>query len=114
KSSRMDRLASLAIIVSLVGAGFYGMTIDVDFTPLAKIIRRTATETKVIAISSDTGLGHPLVRQVGGEWAQRVGSLWITDNAEWLLKTEKSQAVAAALRRYAARDRAMLLEDIRR
>jgi 4-amino-4-deoxy-L-arabinose transferase-like glycosyltransferase len=114
KSSRMDRLASLAIIVSLVGAGFYGMTIAVDFTPLANIIRRTATEPKVIAISSDIGLGHPLVRQVGGEWAQRVGSLWITDNAEWLLKTEKSQAVAAALQRYAARDRAMLLEDIRR
>jgi len=112
--STMDRLASLAITAGLVGAGFYWMTIAVDFTALAEIIRRNAIEPKVLAISSDIGLGHPLVRQVGGKWAQRVGSLWITDNAEWLLKTEKSPAAAARLERYAAGDGAMLREDIRR
>jgi hypothetical protein len=114
KHSRMDRLASLAMTAGLVGAGFYWMTIAVDFTALAEIIRRNAIEPKVLTISSDIGLGHPLVRQVGGKWAQRVGSLWITDNAEWLLKTEKSPAIAARLDRYAAGDRAMLREDIRR
>jgi len=114
KHSRMDRLASLAMTAGLVGAGFYWMTIAVDFTALAEIIRRNAIEPKVLAISSDIGLGHPLVRQVGGKWAQRVGSLWITDNAEWLLKTEKSPAAAARLERYAAGDGAMLREDIRR
>jgi hypothetical protein len=90
------------------------MMLAVDFTPLAEIIRRNAIAPKVLVIHSDIGLGHPLVRQVGGQWAQRVGSLWITDNAEWLLKTEKSPAAAARLERYAARDHAMLLEDIRR
>jgi hypothetical protein len=114
KNSRMDRYASLAITAGLVCAGFYWMTIAVDFTPLAEIIRRNAVQPKVVAISSDIGLGHPLVRQVGGKWAQRVGSLWITENAEWLLKTEKSPAAIARLERYAALDRAMLIEDIRR
>ena len=114
KYSRVDRLASLAVTAGLVGAGFYWMTIAVDFTPLAETIRRNAIAPKVLVIHSDIGLGHPLVRQVGGQWAQRVGSLWITDNAEWLLKTEKSPATAARLERYASRDHAMLLEDIRR
>jgi hypothetical protein len=114
KNSRTDRLASLIITLCLVGTGFYWMTRGVDFTPLAEIIRRNAVQPKVLAITSDIGLGHPLVRQVGGQWAQRVGSLWITDNAEWLLKTEKSSAAAARLERYVALDRAMLLEDIRR
>jgi hypothetical protein len=113
KNSGMDGLALLAT-AGLAAAGFYWMTIAVDFTPLAEIIRRNAAEPKVLAISSDIGLGHPLVRQVGGKWAQRVGSLWITDNAEWLLKTEKSPVAAAELEHYAARDRAMLLEDIGR
>jgi hypothetical protein len=114
KNSRTDRLISLVVTLCLVGAGFYWMTRAVDFTPLAEIIRRNAVQPKVLAISSDIGLGHPLVRQVGGKWAQRVGSLWITENAEWLLKTERSPAVAARLERYAAGDRAMLREDIRR
>jgi hypothetical protein len=114
KNSRTDRLVSLVITLCLVGAGFYWMTRAVDFTPLAEIIRRNAVQPKVLAITSDIGLGHPLVRQVGGQWAQRVGSLWITDNAEWLLKTEKSPAAVARLERYVALDRAMLLEDIRR
>jgi hypothetical protein len=113
KNSGMDGLALLTV-AGLVGAGFYWMTIAVDFTPLAETIRRNAIAPKVLVIHSDIGLGHPLVRQVGGQWVQRVGSLWITDNAEWLLKTEKSPAAAARLERYAARDHAMLLEDIRR
>jgi hypothetical protein len=114
EKSWTDRLVSLVITLCLVGAGFYWMMRAVDFTPLAEIIRRNAIQPKVLVIASDIGIGHPLVRQVGGKWAQRVGSLWITDNAEWLLKTEKSPAVAARLERYVALDRAMLLEDIRR
>jgi hypothetical protein len=113
KNSGMDRLALLTT-AGIAAAGFYWMTNAVDFTPLAEMVRRNATEPKVLVISPDIGLGHPLVRQVGGTWVQRVGSLWITGSAEWLLKTEKSQAAAARLERYVARDRAMLLEDIRR
>jgi hypothetical protein len=114
KHSRMDRLILLAMTAGFVGASFYWLTIAVDYTPLAETIRRNAIAPKILAISPDIGLGHPLVRQVGGAWAQRVGSLWITDKAEWLLKTKKSPAVAARIADYAARDRAMLLEDIGR
>jgi hypothetical protein len=113
KNSGMDKLALLAT-ASITAAGFYWMTIAVDFTALAEMVRRSAIQPKVLAISPDIGLGHPLVRQAGGKWVQRVGSLWITGYAEWLLRTEKSPAAAARLERYAARDRAMLLEDIGR
>jgi hypothetical protein len=111
--SKINRLASLALI-ALVGAGFYVMTLATDFTPLAEMIRRNSVEPKILVISANIGLGHPLVRQAGGKWAQRVGSLWISDNAEWLLKTEKSPIAAARLEYFAARDHAMLREDIRR
>jgi hypothetical protein len=111
---RGDGVGSFAAMVAFLIIGFYGMTIAPNFTPLAQTIRRHAAQPKVLAISSDIGLGHPLVRQVGGRWVQSVGSLWITDNAGWLLKGEQSPDLAARLQRYAARDHAMLLEDIRR
>jgi len=114
KDARMERLGLFAGSVGLVAAGFYAMSLAVDFTPLAQSIRQSLTRLKVLAISPDIGLGHPLVRQVGGIWVQRVACLWITNNAEWLLRTETSPAAAARLEAYAAADRAGLLEDIRR
>ncbi|HXY90327.1 MAG TPA: hypothetical protein VEH75_06880 [Xanthobacteraceae bacterium] len=114
KQTRIGKLGLFAASLGLVAAGFYAMSLAVDFTPLARSIRESAIRPKVLAISPDIGLGHPLVRQVGGRWVQRVGCLWITNNAEWLLKSETSLAAAARLQNYAAFDRALLLEDIRR
>ncbi len=112
--SGIDSLALRTVALALVAAGFYWMTVAADFTALAQTIRLNVSHPKMLAISPASGLGHPLVRQVGGQWVQRISSLWITDYAEWLLRHEQSPPVAAALLRYAADDRAMLLEDIRR
>ena len=79
-----------------------------------QLMSRNASQPKMLVISPENGIGHPLVHQVGGQWVQRISSLWITDYAKWLLKTEKSPVVAARLADYAARDRVMLLEDIGR
>jgi hypothetical protein len=114
KNSRTARLLVLATTIGLVAVGFNWLTLEPDFTPLAETIRRYATQPRMLVISSDFALGHPLVRQLRGQWVQRVGSLWITICAEWLLKREHSPAAAALLESYVARDRAMLLEDIRR
>jgi hypothetical protein len=98
----------------MIATGFFWLTRSVDYTPLAETIHRHVAQPKVLVISWNLALGHPLVRQVGGKWAQRVGSLWITESAEMLLETEKSPETAARLAQYVARDRRMLLEDIDR
>jgi hypothetical protein len=114
KNSRTARLLVLATTIGFVAVGFNWLTLGPDFTPLAETIQRYATQPRMLVISSDFGLGHPLVRQLRGQWVQRVGSLWITKCAEWMLKREHSPVAAALLESYVARDRAMLLEDIRR
>ncbi|HLL26327.1 MAG TPA: hypothetical protein VKT73_01575 [Xanthobacteraceae bacterium] len=116
-ASTNPRAARLLLFVTAAGfffVGFNWMHDVSDFTSLAGTIRQNATRPKMLVISEEWGLGHPLVRQVRGQWVQRFGSLWITECAEWLLARERSPAGRTRLESYMALDRAMLLEDIRR
>jgi hypothetical protein len=108
-----NSLGIFAAALTLFAVGFYAMGLAVDFTPLAEIIRRQGAQPKMLSMAADIGVGHPLVRQVGGKWVQRVPCLWITNSVDSLLKTETSPAATARLAVYAARDRAMLVEDIK-
>ena len=56
-----------------------------------------------------------MVRAVGGVWAQRVPSLWITSAARRLVDEHPGdEALARRLAPYIDRDRRMLVEDIER
>jgi hypothetical protein len=69
---------------------------------------------RIVAITQNSGVGHPFVRQIGGIWVQRVASLWITSGALSLLKDSKDPSAVAKLNSYLRLDRDMLVEDIQR
>jgi hypothetical protein len=67
----------------------------------------------VLSISGDLGVGHPLTRQVGGTWVSQVCGLWMTAAALVLKNTGADEKTLTRAQSYAARERLMLLEDIR-
>ncbi len=68
---------------------------------------------KLIGVSFDFALGHPLTRWVDGEWVGRRGNLWVTGNARQQLEDPGlSPERRAAFERAERDDAAMLAEDI--
>ncbi|HVV66214.1 MAG TPA: hypothetical protein VHC42_12155 [Rhizomicrobium sp.] len=68
---------------------------------------------KILTISADISLGHPLTRHVHGSWAGAYCSLWIADNALYLLRHHPDPSQVGAIRRYAQLSRQVLVHDLR-
>jgi hypothetical protein len=68
---------------------------------------------KILTISADISLGHPLTRHVHGSWAGAYCSLWIADNALYLLRHQPDPSQVDAIRRYAQLSRQVLVHDLR-
>ena len=115
EGERRKRLASAIVAALIAGSTFCWMTFAVDCSALAAPILALKPHPKMLALSSDIGIGHPLTRQVGGIWVSRVSALWITTGV-WLRRLNETldPQTDARLEAYAARDRAMLTEDIAR
>jgi hypothetical protein len=111
---RMRRLASAILVALLAGAAFVWMNFAVDMRALAETISKSAPRPAILSISADIAVGHPLTRQIGGNWVGRVCSQWIAAGALILKLETGDPAARAKLDTYEARDRAMLIEDIRR
>lgn len=80
---------------------------------LAEAVTAIKPNPKLLQLSIDLSVGHPLTRQVAGSWVSRVGQLWLTFGAELRRDRGGLDAVTAArLDAAAALDRRMLAEDI--
>jgi hypothetical protein len=69
---------------------------------------------RLVAITSDLSIGHPMVRQLGGEWILRVCSQWISEGIILRREGILDEATLERLETHAARDKAMLATDIRK
>jgi len=77
------------------------------------VLRVGPPHPKLIGVSTDFSLGHPLTRWVGGRWVGRRGSLWVTGHAQQQLQQAAlSPARRGAVQRAEAEDAAMLAADI--
>jgi hypothetical protein len=115
-STDNGRLASAIIAALIAGFTFYWMmSVLPDRSGLAAAVRALKPHPKILAITGDLSIGHPLTRQVDGIWVGRSHSLWITECVLLRQKYETLDAQTnARLNAYAARDRAMLTQDIAR
>jgi hypothetical protein len=86
-----------------------------DATPLQASIARLGPHPRILAITAEPGLGHPLVRALNGTWVSRQQGLWVEAYLEYM----RQHGIIGpqgdpALDGYAARERAMLIEDFNR
>lgn len=86
-----------------------------DARPLQASIARLGPHPKILAITGEPGIGHPLTRALQGTWVSRQQSLWV---AAYLRNLRGGASIDpernAILEMYAAKERAMLVEDIRK
>ena len=113
--TRLQRLLALLPVAAIAVTSAVYFNIGGNTNALIEPIRRLSQQPKMLIITSDLSVGHPLVRQVGGRWVSRVASLWITAGVFHRHVNETLDAeTKTTLRAYAKRDRDMLAEDIRR
>jgi hypothetical protein len=115
RALRLFALATLAItfIQSIV---WFNWAFDkaFDARPLWASIAQLGPHPRILAITAEPGLGHPLVRALQGRWVSRQQGLWVAGyvrNIRSRGPLDPQQEVK--LDRYAARERAMLVEDIK-
>ena len=110
---RKTPLAEMGVAGAIgVACGLFAM--DGISTPaLARALASLGPHPTVAAISESLAFGHPMVRSVGGVWAQSVPSLWIASAARRLIDERPGDAaLAQRLAPYIERDRDRLVEDI--
>lgn len=79
------------------------------------VLRLGPPRPKMIGVSFDFGLGHPLTRWVAGRWVGRRGSLWVTGSSrQQLADPALAPTQRAAVAQAAAEEAAMLATDITR
>lgn len=111
---RATRLASALTIALLAGTTFVWMNFSVDMRALRDVIAGSVTRPKVIAITSDIAIGHPLTRALNGTWVSRVCSQWITAGARIMKLETADPAKHLRYDELEAFDRKLLIEDLRR
>ena len=108
-------LASM-LVCSVMTAYAQSLFSRVSYPPeVVEAVRKMGfVKPKILVICGDIALGHPLVREVGGEWVGRLSSQWISINASVMLADGRplSQEERERLQSYIAYDRATLMQDI--
>ena len=102
-------IATLAI----AAVTFTWMDVAIDRSALAGPIRAIKAQPRILALSPDLSIGHPITRQVQGTWVSRVSAQWMTLGAAIRSETETlDPATQAKLADCIALDRRLLTEDI--
>jgi len=116
--TRTDRLFGVGAVVLLALLFMRSMLwfdTAFDARPLQEKIAQLGPRPVILAISAEPGIGHPLVRAVGGTWVSRQQGLWVAAyHAVLRSRGGVSPAQDRLLEAYAARERTMLIEDIKK
>ena len=115
QSGRVWRAAATLLLAAVFAKSMLWFDVAFDARPLQVAVAKLGPHPSVLAVSGEPGIGHPLVRMLGGKWVSRQQGLWVATYAEYLRRNGPlSPEREAALDAHAARERAMLIEDIRR
>ena len=114
------RFVLFGLVPSIFGAPIlFGTVIQFmmweEYSGLTAAVRRHAPEhPRLIAVSGELDVGHPLVRRLSGTWAGRPHSLWLMICSQALIDWNKGDAAfRARLTTYIERDARMFGEDMR-
>lgn len=112
---RAFRAAAIALFAVLLARSMQWFDVAFDARPLHAAVARLGPNPRILAITAEPGLGHPLVRALDGTWVSRQQGLWVEAYLKYMRQHDIIGPHAnAALDGYAARERAMLIEDFNR
>ncbi|MDP1584139.1 MAG: hypothetical protein Q8M18_12010 [Bradyrhizobium sp.] len=112
---RACRAGAIALFAVLFARSMLWFDVAFDARPLQAAVARLGPHPTILAITAEPGLGHPLVRALEGTWVSRQQGLWVQAYLKHMRQYGMTgPQIDQALDGYAARERAMLIEDIRR
>src|SRR5258707_1126986 len=67
-----------------------------DARPLQAAVARLGPHPKILAITAEPGLGHPLVRALNGTWISRQQGLWVQAYLEYMRQHDRTASQSGA------------------
>jgi hypothetical protein len=114
RTDRLFRVGAAILLAALFARAMLWFDVAFDARPLQYRVAALGRHPVILAISAEPGIGHPLVRAVGGTWVSRQQGLWVQAYQQELRnRGELNAAGDRLLDTYAARERAMLIADIK-
>ena len=112
---RAFRIGAMALFAVLFVRSMLWFNFAFDARPLQAAVAWLGPNPKILAITAEPGLGHPLVRALDGVWVSRQQGLWVDAYLKYMRKHGVIGPQAdPVLDAYAVRERAMLIEDFKR
>ena len=113
-ASRRAVMASLAATALFFVGGMQWFNDTSDARELVAPIAKLGPHPKLLMLSSEASIGHPLVRTLDGEWVSGQQDLWLH---AFITRLRRAGAVDAAMSArfdgYEAAERTMLIADIK-
>jgi len=113
--SRLFEIAAVLVVAANFAFGMMWFNANVYVGPVREAIAGLKPNPRILMLSGEAALGHPLVRDVGGVWVSRQENLWLREFVR--LTREKTHVDAekdARMNGYLALERQWLLEDFRK
>ena len=113
--SRRVEAASVFVMAATFAFGMLWFNANVYVGPIREAIAGLKPNPRILMLSGEAALGHPLVRDVGGVWVSRQENLWLREFVRLTReKTSVDAATDARLNDYLALERKWLIEDFRK
>ena len=110
--SRRVKLASAFMLTATFALGTLWFYAGVYVGPIRQAVEGLKPHPRILVLSGEAAIGHPLVRDVGGVWVSRQENLWIREFVRLTReRTSVDAATDAKLNEYLALERKWLIED---
>jgi len=113
--SRRFAAASVFVMAATFAFGMLWFNTTVYVGPVRQAIADLKPNPRILVLSGEAAIGHPLVRDVGGVWVSRQENLWLRAFTRVTReKTSVDAATDARLNDYLALERKWLIEDFKK
>jgi len=113
--SRIFAAASVLVMAATFVFGMLWFNIQIYLGPIKEAVAGLKPHPRILMLSGEAALGHPLVRDVGGVWVSRQENLWLRAFTRITReKTVVDAATDARLNGYLALERQWLIEDFKK
>jgi hypothetical protein len=118
RSLSSQHVATLASIILVAGVLLLQLRAATSPTlypsiAFAEPIRRLSPNPRILAISGDLSVGHPLAREVHGQWVSSTSSQWLAASAAFLEQRQNAEPDARArMQKWIKSDLDRLTRDI--
>src|SRR5207248_9639997 len=113
--SRRFDVASIAVLAATFVIGSLWFNATVYIGPIGEVVAGLKPNPRILMLSGEAAIGHPLVRTLHGAWVSRQENLWIR---EFVRLTRENNVIDARtdaqLNVDLALERAWLIEDFKK